>query len=172
MGKIVTENRQLKVSVANTLTADCYSTCFPILRRGRLKIETVKYITIHLKLKTVPPQTRLSIVILLKRGQRKQRLFIIYTLSRLQLPLTLRQRRDGDRFHPFGMRGTKKVKDLLIDAKIPQQERGRVPVLMNGDEIIWVVGYRMSEPFKIRPETKRRLYLSYSTCTKINENGN
>ena len=100
------------------------------------------------------------------------KLHAVFDLDRLQLPLTLRQRRDGDRFHPFGMRGTKKVKDLLIDAKIPQQERGRVPVLMNGDEIIWVVGYRMSEPFKIRPETKRRLYLSYSTCTKINENGN
>ena len=85
----------------------------------------------------------------------------VFDLDRLQLPLKLRQRRDGDRFHPFGMRGTKKLKDLLIDAKIPQQERGRVPVLMNGDEIIWVVGYRTSEPFKVRAETKRRLYLSY-----------
>ena len=85
----------------------------------------------------------------------------VFDLDRLQLPLTLRQRRDGDRFHPFGMRGTKKLKDLLIDAKIPRQERGRVPVLMNGDEIIWVVGYRTSEPFKVRAETKRRLYLSY-----------
>ena len=85
----------------------------------------------------------------------------VFDLDRLQLPLTLRQRRDGDRFHPFGMQGRKKLKDLLIDAKIPRQERDRVPVLVNGDEIIWVVGYRTSEPFKIRAETKRRLYLSY-----------
>ena len=85
----------------------------------------------------------------------------VFDLDRLQLPLTLRQRRDGDRFHPFGMQGTKKLKDLLIDAKIPQQERERVPVLVNGDEIIWVVGYRTSEPFKVRAETKRRLYLNY-----------
>ena len=85
----------------------------------------------------------------------------VFDLDRLQLPLALRQRRDGDRFHPFGMRGTKKLKDLLIDAKIPQQERGRVPVLMSGDEIIWVVGYRTSEPFKVRAETKHQLYLSY-----------
>ena len=87
----------------------------------------------------------------------------VFDLDRLQLPLTLRQRRDGDRFHPFGMQGTKKLKDLLIDAKIPRQERGRVPVLVNGDEIIWVVGYRTSESFKIRDETKRRLHLSYIT---------
>ena len=90
----------------------------------------------------------------------------VFDLDRLQLPLMLRQRRDGDRFHPFGMRGTKKLKDLLIDAKIPQQERGRVPVLVNKDEIIWVVGYRTSEPFKIRAETKRRLYLSYLKSVK------
>ena len=96
----------------------------------------------------------------------------VFDLDRLQLPLKLRQRRDGDRFQPFGMRGTKKLKDLLIDAKIPQQERGRVPVLMSGDEIVWVVGYRTSEPFKVRAETKRRLYLSYSPSTKIDQNGN
>jgi len=96
----------------------------------------------------------------------------VFDLDRLQLPLTLRQRRDGDRFHPFGMQGTKKLKDLLIDAKIPRQKRGRIPVLMSGDEIIWVVGYRTSEPFKIRAETKRRLYLNYSPSTKIDENGN
>ena len=96
----------------------------------------------------------------------------VFDLDRLQLPLTLRQRRDGDQFQPFGMQGTKKLKDLLIDAKIPQQERGRIPVLVNGDEIIWVVGYRTSEPFKIRTETKRRLYLNYSSSTKTNENRN
>ena len=96
----------------------------------------------------------------------------VFDLDRLQLPLMLRQRRDGDRFHPFGMRGTKKLKDLLIDTKIPRQKRGRIPVLMSGDEIIWVVGYRTSEPFKIRAETRRRLYLSYSPSTKIDENGN
>ena len=96
----------------------------------------------------------------------------VFDLDRLQLPLMLRQRRDGDRFQPFGMQGTKKLKDLLIDAKIPQQEREQVPVLTNRDEIIWVVGYRTSEPFKIRTETKRRLYLNYSPSTKIDENGN
>ncbi len=96
----------------------------------------------------------------------------VFDLDRLQLPLKLRQRRDGDRFQPFGMQGRKKLKDLLIDAKIPRQERGRVPVLMSRDEIIWVIGYRTSEPFKVRTETKRRLYLSYSSSTKIDQNGN
>ena len=85
----------------------------------------------------------------------------VFDLDLLQLPLKIRQRQDGDRFQPFGMQGTKKLKDLLIDAKIPRQERERVPVLVNGEAIIWIVGYRTSEPFKVRAETKRRLYLSY-----------
>ncbi len=96
----------------------------------------------------------------------------VFDLDRLQLPLKLRQRRDSDRFHPFGMQGTKKLKDLLIDAKTPRQERGRVPVLVNGVEIIWVVGYRTSEPFKVRAETKRRLYLNYLPAVEIDENRN
>ena len=90
----------------------------------------------------------------------------VFDLDRLQFPLTLRQRRDGDQFHPFGMQGRKKLKDLLIDVKLPQPERGRVPVLVSGDEIIWVLGYRTSEPFKVRDETKRRLHLSYSKSVK------
>ena len=85
----------------------------------------------------------------------------VFDLDRLQFPLKLRQRQDGDRFHPFGMQGRKKLKDLLIDAKIPRQERDRVPVLMSRDEIVWVVGYRTSEPFKVWTGTKRRLYLNY-----------
>ena len=96
----------------------------------------------------------------------------VFDLDRLQTPLKLRQRQDGDRFHPFGMQGTKKLKNLLIDAKIPQYERGQVPVLISGNQVIWVVGYRTSEPFKIQTETKRRLYLNYSPSTKTDENGN
>ena len=96
----------------------------------------------------------------------------VFDLDRLQPPLKLRQRRDGDRFQPFGMQGTKKLKNLLIDAKIPRHERERVPVLMDRNEVIWVIGYRTSELFKIRTETKRRLYLNYSPTTKVNENGN
>ena len=94
----------------------------------------------------------------------------VFDLDCLQLPLKLRRRRDGDRFQPFGMRGTKKLKDLLIDAKVPRQERERIPILASGEEIIWVVGYRTSERFKIGAETKRCLYLTYSPSVEIDEN--
>ena len=76
-------------------------------------------------------------------------------------PFTVRNRRHGDRFQPYGMQGTKKIKDFLIDAKVPRYERDRIPILVCGDEILWVVGYTTSEPFKIQPDTRQYLYLRY-----------
>lgn len=76
-------------------------------------------------------------------------------------PFTVRNRRDGDRFQPYGMPGTKKIKDFLIDAKVPRYERDRIPILVCGDEILWIVGHTTSEPFKIQRGTRQYLYLRY-----------
>lgn len=67
----------------------------------------------------------------IERGQKENRLFI-------------RNRRPGDIFAPAGLGGTKKLKDVLIDDKIPVWERDRVPLLVRGEEILWIVGHRIS----------------------------
>jgi tRNA(Ile)-lysidine synthase len=85
----------------------------------------------------------------------------VFDYDHIQSPLTLRNRQAGDRFQPFGMQGNKKVKDFLIDTKVPRQERERIPILVSQDEILWVVGHRTSEQFKVKKETKRCLYLTY-----------
>ncbi|MCY3740585.1 MAG: tRNA lysidine(34) synthetase TilS [Candidatus Poribacteria bacterium] len=77
------------------------------------------------------------------------------------VPLIVRNRRQGDRFQPYGMRGTKKIKDFLIDAKVPRYERDSIPLLVCGDAILWVIGYTTSESFKIKPDTRQYLYLHY-----------
>lgn len=71
--------------------------------------------------------------------------------------LTLRTRQSGDRFCPLGMSGEKKLNDFFIDEKIPKNERNRVPLLVFNDEIVWVVGIRPSDKFKVRLNTKRVL---------------
>ena len=78
------------------------------------------------------------------------------------LPLTLRNRREGDRFQPYGMQGKKKIKDFFIDAKVPRHERDNIPLLVCGNVILWVVGYTTSEPFKVEPHTQHYLYLNYA----------
>ena len=80
-------------------------------------------------------------------------------LDLLVFPLTVRRWQFGDVFFPFGMGGKKKkISDLLIDAKISLFEKQIVKVLSNGDgEIIWVIGMRTDERFKISEKTRRVL---------------
>jgi tRNA(Ile)-lysidine synthase len=65
-------------------------------------------------------------------------------------PLSLRARRPGDRFRPLGMQGQKKLQDFFVDAKIPREEREQVPLLMAGDRIASVIGYRIAQDFRWR----------------------
>ena len=90
--------------------------------------------------------------------------------SEIQLPLTVRNRRQGDRFQPHGMQGTKKIKDFLIDAKVPHCERNQIPMIVCGDEILWIIGFTTNERFKIQPQTQRCLHLYYGKGETVSKN--
>jgi tRNA(Ile)-lysidine synthase len=68
----------------------------------------------------------------------------------LEEPLMLRGWRPGDRFRPLGMPGHKKLQDFFVDAKVPRVERDRIPLLLAGQRIAWVVGQRVAEDFRFR----------------------
>ncbi|MDD3926503.1 MAG: tRNA lysidine(34) synthetase TilS [bacterium] len=74
-------------------------------------------------------------------------------------PLAVRFRRPGDRIHPFGMTGSKKLQDLFVDAKIPRWQRGEVPLLTAGDEIVWVIGLRAGSRWLARHDTVESILL-------------
>ncbi|MCX7715720.1 MAG: tRNA lysidine(34) synthetase TilS [Clostridia bacterium] len=61
--------------------------------------------------------------------------------------LLVRNRRNGDIFYPTGMDGRKKLKDFFIDNKIPRCQRDTIPILTNGENILWVMGYRADRRF-------------------------
>ena len=67
--------------------------------------------------------------------------------------LTLRPWLPGDRFHPFGMAGTKKISDYLIDEKVDLYTKGNQWVLVDGERIIWVCGRRINDEVKITDKT-------------------
>ena len=75
--------------------------------------------------------------------------------DKLEFPLILRKWKKGDFFFPLGMKGTKKLSDFFIDNKISIPEKEQIWVLCSTDEIIWVVGMRISERFKISEKTKK-----------------
>ena len=59
----------------------------------------------------------------------------------------------GDRFKPFGMKGSKKLSDLFAGHKLDENAKHSTPVLTRDDEIIWVVGLRASRLFPVTPST-------------------
>ena len=67
--------------------------------------------------------------------------------------LTLRPWLSGDRFQPFGMAGTKKISDYLIDEKVDLYTKGNQWVLVDGEKIIWVCGRRINDEVKITDKT-------------------
>ena len=75
----------------------------------------------------------------------------------LQFPLKMRNFRPGDRFRPLGVKGTQKLKEFFIDHKIPKFERPRILLLISGEMIAWVVGYRIDERVKVTEKTQRIL---------------
>lgn len=79
--------------------------------------------------------------------------------ARLKFPLTWRRWQSGDYFTPLGMRVEKKVSDFLIDLKIPFNAKADVTVLESAGEIVWIVGYRISDRYKITEETRRVLVI-------------
>ncbi len=73
----------------------------------------------------------------------------------VSFPLRIRYFRHGDAFYPLGMGAKKKLHDFFIDEKVPNYQRMSVPLLLGGDDILWVVGYRIDDRFKVTDRTKK-----------------
>ncbi|MFH1075130.1 MAG: tRNA lysidine(34) synthetase TilS [Candidatus Firestonebacteria bacterium] len=83
-----------------------------------------------------------------------------FDADKVNFPLSMRARKEGDRFVPFGMKSFKKLQDYMVDEKIPKYRRAAIPLVTDGKgNILWVAGYRADERFKVEPKTKRVLHL-------------
>jgi tRNA(Ile)-lysidine synthase len=69
--------------------------------------------------------------------------------------LTVRPRKNGDFFYPMGFGKRKKLQDYFVDEKVPRDERDSVPIIVSGDDIVWIAGFRGDERFKVTEETKK-----------------
>lgn len=79
-----------------------------------------------------------------------------FDYDKINVGLSIRYRKNGDYLTLSGG-GKKKLRRYMIDEKIPENERDRIPVLADGDHVLWVVGYRISDYYKITDETEHIL---------------
>jgi tRNA(Ile)-lysidine synthase len=79
--------------------------------------------------------------------------FACLDASKLKYPLTLRLWKKGDRFIPFGMKGWKKVSDFFTDLKLPLPEKEKTWLMLSGDDVVWIVGKRIDDRFRISKQT-------------------
>lgn len=82
-----------------------------------------------------------------------------YTNLKIGDELLVRSKQDGDRIVPMGMKNYKKVKDILINEKVPKEERENIPIVIFKNEIIWIAGVKGSENYK---------NLERGNCIKLN----
>ena len=75
--------------------------------------------------------------------------------EKLKFPLTLRKWQEGDKFMPLGMKKFKKLSDFFIDIKFSILDKQEQWLLCSGDDIVWVVGCRIDERYKLETDTKK-----------------
>jgi len=77
--------------------------------------------------------------------------------DKIKFPLKIRQWQHGDRYQPLGMRHKKKLSDFMIDEKIPLNLKNQVLVLCSEENLVWVIGWRIDDRYKITKNTSLAL---------------
>lgn len=92
----------------------------------------------------------------------KDPLIAYFDYDKIEFPLKIRLPKFGEKFVPLGMKEKKKIQDFFTDSFIPKDVRWKIPILLdNKDDILWIIGVRISENYKVTDLTKRVI------CIKI-----
>lgn len=83
--------------------------------------------------------------------------------DKLSFPLILRKWKSGDWLIPFGMQGKKKVSDYFTDQKLSLKEKEEAWLLFSGENLVWIVGHRSDDQFKVGKETSRVLKIKWKS---------
>jgi tRNA(Ile)-lysidine synthase len=91
---------------------------------------------------------------------------VLLDAGNITFPLKVRARTAGDFFYPLGLGKKKKLQDFFVDEKIPREKRDKIPIVVSGNDIVWIAGHRADERFRVSEGTERFLRLELSTINK------
>ena len=134
--------------------------CFSPEKEPRRKPEDD--ISLSLPGRTVHPGLNVSIEAIPAdqfRGEGDGKTTVFVNAEKLLDRAVLRARREGDRFHPLGAPGEKKLKEYFIDRKVPLPERDFTPLIAIEKEIVWAVGQGVSEKYVFKPDSRKGFVL-------------
>lgn len=94
----------------------------------------------------------------------------LFDIKKLKFPLTIRTYLKGDFFVPFGMTGKQLLSDFFINQKFTKAEKENTWLLCSNNEVIWVIGHRTSNKFKIENQTDLAIYLKVHNYICKNKN--
>ena len=92
---------------------------------------------------------------------KENNLIQLFDYDKLSGGIILRNRKPGDLIRPYGSSGEKKLKEYFIDKKIPREKRDRVPLVVQGDRVVWIIGMRTSQDFRADHDSKKILVLEW-----------
>lgn len=83
-----------------------------------------------------------------------------FDAKKVQFPIYIRKWKSGDHFFPLGMKGRKKLSDYFVSEKLNRFQKETTYLLCSGENILWVIGHRMDDRFKVNPETEETLVVT------------
>jgi tRNA(Ile)-lysidine synthase len=135
---------------------------FIIDRRADKKDEAEGECWIGAGVKEVSTPLHLIISSMLKPAEiKKNNRYLNADFDKLKFPLQLRRWRQGDWFIPFGMKGRKKLSDYFTDCKLSLKEKENVWVLLSGEDVVWIVGKRSDNRFRVTDKTERLFIIEW-----------
>lgn len=144
-GKVFYSKSFRLIKDRNYFLLDCINKDLSIVGQFYINEETEEVIIpLHLKIR----KEKMPVVI------EKSSRFLFVDLSKLKFPLLLRRWEKGDWFIPLGMKGRKKVSDYFTGQKFNLKEKEEAWILLSGDDIVWIVGERSDERYKVTEESR------------------
>ena len=136
----------------------CYNISIP-------EILTVNEIGIRIETKVISMAEYQKDYIGQKTSETKNTQCFDYDL--LKEGINIRNRLNGDKILPYRAPGYKKLKDYFIDIKVPREKRDSIPLVCKGHDIIWILGYRTGDKYRVKSDSKSILVMQYENIDDI-----